>query len=256
MERSIAPLILTFAVGAFVLGGCGRTVAGVLQRPFRLRAYFEEEFKDGLCGHGLEQSPINYDTHAVALIERNRLLTFNRYSSVQVSVTNTGKGVKVIMNSNPGSVTVNGKIYNLIQFHFHERSEETINGKYKTAGVHMVHIDVDGDLLVIGLLLQAGGVPNRVLQNILDNLNGTTWMNPSDLLPPNPRSYFHNRGSLTTPPCSEGVLWYIMSQIQSISDAQAEQLNSIYAGNYRPIQPLNQRTLFGTADLVSRQENS
>ena len=116
--------------------------------------------------------------------------------------------------------------------------------------VHLVHKSADGNLAVVGILLERGK-QNPALQKLLDhvsadinqvNLVNGVMVNAADLLPQE-RSVFHYSGSLTTPPCSENVNWYVMKTPVDVSDAQVNQFKSIIGENARPLQPMYWRPM-------------
>lgn len=108
---------------------------------------------------------------------------------------------------------------------------------------HLVHKSAEGNLAVVAVLFQEDKTPNAMIQKVLDNVGKSTEMNPADLLPKQTNHYFHFKGSLTTPPCSENVQWYVMKEIQSATKDQIDAMRKSYDHNYRPVQPLNGRMI-------------
>ena len=143
----------------------------------------------------------------------------------------------------PGnSIEVMGRRYELAQFHFHRPSEERIDGRQFDMVVHLVHKDPEGRLAVVAVLLERGSA-QPVVQKVWNNLPlekgeevpARDTLDLAALLPAE-RSYFTYMGSLTTPPCSEGVLWMVMKQPVTISPEQIGIFARLYPMNARPIQ--------------------
>ena len=202
------------------------------------------------CKTGKSQTPINITGAKPADLAPLRFL----YEDVALKIIDNGHTIQV--NYPPGSkVSIREKTYELLQFHFHAKSENTVEGKYFDMEMHLVHRDPSGALAVVAVFLEKGGAPHAELEKVWANLptakNQETVVenveiNAKHLLPTN-RVYYHFAGSLTTPPCTEGVDWNVLKAPIKISDDQLARFRSIYAGNYRPIQPL-----MGRAVVVSR----
>ena len=138
----------------------------------------------------------------------------------------------------------------LVQFHFHKPSEEKIDGKAHAMVAHLVHKNAEGKLAVVAVLLDKGGAsdlidtlwknipPEKGKENAVD---GTT-IDVSKLLP-DKRDYYTFQGSLTTPPCSEGVTWFVLKTPVKIADAEIASFAKIYPLNARPTQPTNGRSI-------------
>lgn len=202
------------------------------------------------CGAGQSQSPID-----IASAVDKDLPTLNLdYKVGSQTFVNNGHAVQV--NYAPGSTLSDdggsaglGSTFELKQFHFHSPSEHQRNGKNLPAEIHLVHADASGKLAVVSLLVEEGA-QNPVISmlwNQLPGVEGTSndvpGVNVADLLPPD-RSHFVYAGSLTTPPCSEGVYWIVMKQPVTMSIEQVEQLKqAIGFANNRPVQALNGRTI-------------
>jgi len=198
-----------------------------------------------LCKDGLKQSPINL-YHAK---ETNIPALQVDYQSTPLTIINNGHTAQV--NYASGSVlTVGTKKYRLLQFHFHTPSEHLKDGRTYPLEAHMVHVDDYGNLAVLSLFLKEGDATNAFLKPIFDNLPTTPGsktiegvnVNVGNLLPSG-REYFTYTGSLTTPPCSEGVTWMVLEDSVIVSKAQIAQFRAIFEGNARPEQPLNGRTI-------------
>ncbi len=198
------------------------------------------------CGIGQNQAPVNI-TGTAATARLNRPTP--RYVPSTPTFYNTGYAVQVNMEEGyAGSVAVGNDVFPLIQFHFHTPSEHTINGVAYAAELHFVNIRDDGKAAVMTSLIDVGAY-NAEFQKVLDNVpksgekNATSGvrLNPNLLLPTNRRQFFTYAGSLTTPPCSEGINFYVFSQPITISSDQLAALKNIYNNNNRVLQPLNDR---------------
>ncbi len=196
------------------------------------------------CATGMQQSPIDINTGKIA---KGTLppLQFH-YQSGPATITNNGHAIQVTPGRG-GSITLDNKDYQLVQFHFHAPSEEKINGKPADMVVHLVHKAADGALAVVAVLIETGA-ENPALAPIFaampaqanTTITLNTPVNPATLLPAK-ASYYHYKGSLTTPPCSEGVSWQIMTTPITLSPQQLNNFHQIYPMNARPVQPLNGR---------------
>jgi len=189
------------------------------------------------CATGRRQSPIDIRDGLALDLEP---LQFD-YRPSRFGVIDTGHTVQV--NLAPGNfVDINGRRFELQQFHFHRPSEERINGRQFDMDVHLVHRDADGRLAVVAVLLERGAA-QPLLQTVWNNLPlekgeeaaARTTIDLNELLPA-ARGYYTYMGSLTTPPCSEGVLWAVLQQPIQVSVAQIEIFSRLYPMNARPIQ--------------------
>jgi carbonic anhydrase len=189
------------------------------------------------CSTGTRQSPIDIRDGIKVGLEA---VQFN-YQPGSFRVIDNGHTVQVNLGAG-NSIEVMGRRYELVQFHFHRPSEERVDGRQFDMVVHLVHKDIDGRLAVVAVLLERGAA-QPIIQNVWNNLplekgdeiaaRGT--LNPVDLLPAE-RNYFTYMGSLTTPPCSEGVLWMVMKQPVQVSAEQIGIFSRLYPMNARPIQ--------------------
>jgi carbonic anhydrase len=201
------------------------------------------------CSTGHAQSPI--DIHAAHHGALSSLGIY--YQDTRVNVVNNGHTIQV--NYDPGSSIEIEKVrYDLVQFHFHTPSEHTFNGKAAPAELHLVHRSKDGRLAVIGVMIVRGPENSAltplwkhlpVAEGPAQQLNAR--VNAADLLPARHVTYRYN-GSLTTPPCSEGVKWLVMTSPITLSEKQLANLTAILHANNRPVQPLNRRTV--NSDIV------
>lgn len=198
----------------------------------------------GACA-GKNQTPINLTGFIRAELKP---LMFH-YVAGGTSVINNGHTIQV--NYAPGSaVMLDGVSYELKQFHFHAPSENEINGTQFPLEGHFVHADKDGHLLVIAVMFKEGKenkamdqVWKQLPQHAKDTVDLAPAFDAMSLLPKN-RSYYRFNGSLTTPPCSEGVRWFVMKKPVSVSKAQIDAFKTVMGhDNNRPLQPVNARTI-------------
>ena len=163
-------------------------------------------------------------------------------------VVNNGHTIQVNVDRGSG-IVLDGTRYELLQFHFHHGSEHTVGGVRLPMELHLVHRSERGALAVVGVLLEEGAA-NATLTPIWERFpRRANWaaalpeaFEVAALLPA-PRSAWRYRGSLTTPPCTEGVSWIVMTESVTLSAAQIAAFGAIHPRNFRPVQPLNRRTL-------------
>lgn len=196
------------------------------------------------CSSGKRQSPIDIRDGIRVELEPIRF----DYRPASFRVVDNGHTVQVSLAG--GSISLLGKSYQLIQFHFHRPSEELVNGKSFDMVAHLVHKSEDGKLAVVAVLFERGG-ENPLIQTIWNNLPlekndevapPALTLDLAQLLPEN-RSYYTYMGSLTTPPCSEGVLWLVLKQPQQMSAEQMAIFARLYKNNARPVQPSSSRLI-------------
>ncbi len=199
-----------------------------------------------VCGLGKHQSPI--DIRKTEMKVDLPELAFD-YAASPLKIVNNGHTVQVNLDAG-GGVKIGDHVYRLAQFHFHTPSEERIQGKPADMVAHLVHKDAAGKLAVVAVLVKRGK-ENAALKAVFDNMpiaagpvHGVEGLaiNAADLLPAK-RGYYHFEGSLTTPPCSEGVSWYVLSTPVEASAAQIKAFRGLYKHNARPVQPLNGRNV-------------
>lgn len=190
------------------------------------------------CGKGQLQSPIDIRQAVKATLPA---LQFT-YNPVPPNLTNNGHTIQV--NVPPGqTLTVGDQTYELLQFHFHTPSEEAVNGKRAAMVAHFVHKNAAGQLGVIGVLIQPGKT-NAAYAPVFDHLPrkgehitvDDLQLNLGALLPAN-KAYYQYAGSLTTPPCSEGVNWMVLKEPVRLGAEQIKTFRRIFNANARPIQP-------------------
>ena len=199
------------------------------------------------CSGGRMQSPIDL---ADGFPAKGPVLTFD-YGSTPLKVVNTGHTAQV--NCAPGStLTVAGEVYQLLQFHFHAPSEHAVAGARAPMEAHFVHRNTAaGTLAVIGVTILEGG-RNAALAPVFAAIPpeagssaaiADATIDLSALLPPDAGAYFHYRGSLTTPPCSEGVHWFVLAKPVRASRDQIAAFRRIFGPNARPLQGRRGRLL-------------
>lgn len=197
-----------------------------------------------LCGNGQRQSPIDIRDGIAVDLEPVRF----EYQAGRFAVIDNGATVQV--NMAPGSaIEVGGRRYELVEFHFHRPSEERIDGRQFEMSVHLVHKDAQGRLAVVGVLLDKGPA-QPVVQTVWNNLPlekheevaARNTLDPSGLLPTD-RRYYTYMGSLTTPPCSEGVQWVVMRSPVTMTADQVDIFARLYPMNARPLQAASGRRI-------------
>ena len=198
------------------------------------------------CKSGKNQSPVDIDTAVKAQLTPLHFA----YTAAPTEILNNGHTIQVNIDS--GSfIEVDGKRFALKQFHFHTPSENTVNGQFYAMEGHFVHADEAGNLAVIGVMFKEGA-ENASLARFWPQIPQTSGQQVSlqntaqdyvELLPAS-KEYYQFSGSLTTPPCSEGVRWYVLKQPLSVSKAQVQTfLDVLHHPNNRPVQALNARTV-------------
>ena len=218
------------------------------------------------CLKGKTQSPININIDRAVKAELNPLEFLYRASPLSI----VDNGHTIMVNYGEGSnLMVDDRQYRLIQFHFHKPSEEAINGERTDMVAHLVHQHHDGSLAVVAVLMSTikpaalkkywwgdDSAQENALINTLWNkvplVKGKTE-NPGVMIDinqmlPADKSYFTYMGSLTTPPCSENVLWLVLKNPIYVSEAQVKNFDRMYPMNARPLQPKGDRLVKETKD--------
>ena len=202
-----------------------------------------EEFKT--CKLGKHQSPLDIETK---LVKKSNLAAFKtNYKPSGAELVNNGHTIQVNLKDG-GSADLGGKEYKILQFHFHTPSEEKVDGKAFPINAHLVHKSADGKLGVIGIFFKEGK-ENAALKDIFSNLpkkeskvSLSKNFNAADLLPQSTAHYSYT-GSLTTPPCSEDVSFFILKNPIELSNNQLDSFKQVFKMNARPVQPLNGRVI-------------
>jgi carbonic anhydrase len=210
-----------------------------------------------LCAEGLEQSPIDL---ANATETELPAVELDTPSDREVEVLNQKGVIEALDNGHTIQIntaraerlTVGDKTYALVQFHFHAPSEHTVDGEHLPMEMHFVHQAEDGALAVVGVLIEEGaenpGIAPLWAQLAAAADTETTVRIPAGfgdhVFSGEATGVYHYYGSLTTPPCSEGVKWYIRRTPSQFSRDQIAAFTAVYDHNNRPVQALNDRTLY------------
>ena len=198
-----------------------------------------------LCAEGSLQSPIDL---AKATSSELPEIVFN-YGPSAVNIHHNGHTIEVAP-SGENSIEIDGVRYALLQFHFHAPSEHSVDGRLFDMEMHLVHRNEEGTLAVIGVLIEQGA-DNAAFSPLWANMPDTPGVTNSeenatndagDLLPGDRQTYRYD-GSLTTPPCSEGVKWNVLTTPIELSESQITAFKAVVHDNNRPVQPLNEREL-------------
>jgi carbonic anhydrase len=198
----------------------------------------------GKCSTGKRQSPIDIRDGMKVDLEN---ITFDYHPS---SFNEINNGHTILVTVGGGNfITVGNQTFELQQFHFHRPSEERINGKGTEMVIHLVHKSAEGRLAVVAVLLERGN-QHELIQTIWNNLplEKHEVVAPSIVIDlkealPQRREYYTYMGSLSEPPCTEGVLWLVMKQPMQASPAQMALFSRLYPMNARPVQPVNGRII-------------
>ena len=199
------------------------------------------------CNLGKAQSPIDLESSIASDLGSLKL----NYQDTPLAVTNNDRTIRV--DYQPGSsLTLDNRVYELLQFHFHQPSEHLMSGKAFDLEAHFVHKNHEtGDLLVLAVLMERGEV-NQAINTIWQNIPRSSdrqstiselVINALQLLPDNINHYYRYQGSLTTPPCSETVTWLILKQPVAVSKSQIARFTAVIGTNARPVQALNHRSI-------------
>jgi carbonic anhydrase len=203
------------------------------------------------CGVGTRQSPIDIRNATPAPLPA---IEFS-YQPLPLTVVDTGHSMQVNAPAGSGGITVGKDHYDLVQFHFHYPSEERIADKRYALVAHLVHKNAQGELAVVAVLIRNGN-ENALLRQIFDNFpppgekEHTVPGARLDLMQllPRMRGYYTFEGSLTTPPCSEHVRWFVLKRQAQASRGEIVQFAGRYPNNARPTQPTNGRKIEQTQD--------
>lgn len=196
------------------------------------------------CKTGQMQSPIDIERNITEQLSLIPIST--HYLNSMAKIDNTGSTMEIDLQDG-GKVTLPSGVYKLKQIHFHSPSEQKIDGRSFPLEAHLVHKSETGNLAVIAILFELGK-ENMVLKSIFSNfpkqIGGQfiTKFDASALVKKN-KAYFNYLGSLTTPPCSEGVDWYVLKDHDTLSVKQIEEFQKHYFQNNRPIQQTNGRLI-------------
>lgn len=197
-----------------------------------------------------EESPIDIDTAALSEHPSASPVALH-YVPAEFELEDNGHTIEAVAEDpRANSVELQGTTYYLQQFHFHAESEHQIDGESKPAELHLVNEADDGTILVLGILLETGD-DNEELSGLFDAIPRVAGdddaalpldIDPSRIIPSDTRSVQYE-GSLTTPPCTEGVRWNVFLSAADVSAEQLESFTDVYSENHRPVQPLHDRQL-------------
>ena len=197
------------------------------------------------CENGKNQSPINID-HVLKTQHEN--LTFS-FETGKQEIVNNGHTIQVNVTGN-NQLILDEQIFTLQQFHFHTPSENTIKGKHYPMEAHFVYKNKAGELTVVALMFNSGEANSEIekaWQQMPAEVNNKIILDKTvdiNTLFPKKLDYYRFSGSLTTPPCTEGVRWIVLEQATTASDEQIQKFHSImHHDNNRPVQPLNGRVI-------------
>jgi carbonic anhydrase len=235
--------VLAFGAAALLIGSAA-FASGHGEAHWDYDAHGPSHWCDfsAVCKDGKAQSPIDIQTEKTVSIAPNHIIKVDENVQAKSQIVDNGHAIQVNVE-NGGKINVEGVDYRLVQFHFHGRSEEKIDGKQYDLVAHMVHKSDAGNLLVVGVLFEEGKQSNAILEQVITGVGTNGLINPAKLLPGHSDHYYHFMGSLTTPPCSENVRWYVMKEVQNATKGQIGAMRKFYDHNYRPVQPLNGRVV-------------
>lgn len=198
-----------------------------------------EEFSK-TCGKGIHQSPVNIIPGETISMDHSYDLSMHEDVTSMNNIIDNGHSIKATPHES-GSIELHGETFSLLQFHFHGKSEHTVDGKRYDMVAHLVHQNPKTKQLAVVAVFFEEGVPHQILDDVVNNVGASIKINPQDLLPEDVASYYHYVGSLTTPPCSENVQWYLLKTPKTASKQQIEHFREFYVDNERPVQELHDR---------------
>lgn len=244
MKRSIcsvAILLTSFLPGLAMASHWGYEGEGSPEHWSEISA------ENQLCQKGMNQSPIDIDTTYIAHINPLE----NSYTEAPVSILNNGHTVQAnFADGAKDSIKIDGVVYTLQQLHFHAPSENTIHGKHYPMEMHLVHKNAQGETAVVAVMFTTGKANSelaklwKVMPDQTDQLQPLEKRIDINGLLPKDKTHYRFSGSLTTPPCSEGVSWLVLKTPVMLSEKQLKQFVDIMNHpNNRPTQPLHGRVV-------------
>jgi len=212
----------------------------------------KEEWK--ACGNGTHQSPIDVvKRHARINPDMGKLRRI--YRPANATLMNRGHDIMLKWPKGAGSIEIEGKRFTLNQYHWHAPAEHTVDGKRYPLESHLVHQAEDGKIAVIGIIYKFGR-PDTFLAELMDEIKSIADMEPPEealgMVDPKhikwgSRKYYRYTGSLTTPPCTEGVIWTVIHKVRTVSKDQVaalhEAIHDNHEKNARPTQSTNGRAV-------------
>ncbi|MCI0504586.1 MAG: carbonic anhydrase family protein [Gammaproteobacteria bacterium] len=246
MKKALMSVIVASCISTAVAAGEGHSHWGY-QGHEGPEHWGDMNEKFAVCKTGSTQSPIDINFASLAKGSIGDIQFI--YKDISPEILNNGHTVQVNYG-NGSSMKVKDQQYDLVQFHFHTPSENTVNGKAYPMEVHMVHKNDKGELAVVGVFFKEGE-QNAELEKAWSKMPAKAGakemlagvsLNAAKLLPGS-KKFGHFQGSLTTPPCSEGVNWFVMEEPIEASREQIAKFNQVVGDNARPVQPLNGRQM-------------
>ena len=247
-------LVLITSLMVFMIAGCSSKTTSTSESSKTVESTEKVAKKDAHSDHidydnqkewefssGKMQSPIDIKTTSAEKMSPDSGAVEVNYAKEIQKTENNGHSIQI---SDSGTAKINGRDFELTQFHFHAQSEHTIDGKHYPMEAHFVNTAQDGRIAVIGVFFEEGA-ENKGFQEVLDDVNNeeTNPITDIDTMIPANKSYYHYLGSLTTPPLNENVEWYVMKNPVEVSAKQIESFKKLYAHNNRDTQPLNDRVI-------------
>ncbi|MFY9479697.1 MAG: carbonic anhydrase family protein [Aquabacterium sp.] len=199
------------------------------------------------CGSGKRQSPIDIRDGIKVTLDP---IQFD-YRTTPFKVLDTGRTVQARLEGG-NSITINGRRYDLQRIEFHRPSEERINGRQFEMSAHLVHRDAEGRTAVVAVLMDQSeqGEGHPMVQLVWNSLPLEKYIDQASSVPidmarmlPEQKQYLTYMGSLTAPPCTEGVLWMVMKQPIALSREQIGVFSRLYPMNARPVQNTSGRLI-------------
>ncbi|WP_324188090.1 carbonic anhydrase [Nocardia higoensis] len=196
-----------------------------------------------VCGRGTTQSPIDLADHTPVDTAEHIDIVYGPVSALEL--VNTGHTVQANLPADSKQrIVIGGREFALSQFHFHAPSEHTVDGAFADMELHLVHSDATGGLAVLAVLLAVGQhSPFTSVLTDLPHTGDTRALGPVDLRTflPADLTQFRYTGSLTTPPCTEGVAWTVLRNRVTVGADEVARFRALFPHNNRPAQPLNGR---------------
>lgn len=203
----------------------------------------DESFE--ICGQGFHQSPILLSDPINATLKPFT----THYANGPAYADDAGYALRVDFQTQTNTLTLDGEVFKLIEFHFHQPSEHILNGKQYPLELHFVHVNDNNDAVALGVFFEEGA-ENAALKTLLPAFKNSTdankpveiQLNPNDLQPAL-TAFYRYEGSLTTPPCREGLVWLIHDKPMTASKEQLDAFKLQMLQNARPIQKMHSRML-------------
>ncbi|MCM3760739.1 carbonic anhydrase family protein [Alkalihalobacillus oceani] len=233
---------------SIIITGFSSTVFGYQERQLQNEDEpehgWELDFTFGACAEGEEQSPINLE-EALAIADEEEVSVL--YEPSLFTIENTGHTIRALAVSSENRMEIAGESYHLVQLHFHIPSEHEVEGEQFDMELHFVHENAAGQLAVLGVFLEKGEASAELAklspEHLPVNMTEMREIDLHQLLPPNKEGFYYD-GSLTTPPCTEGVKWVVLTEPIGVTEEQFAMFAEIFPEYYRAVQPLNDRNVY------------